>query len=81
MAREKGSDENGISFGYHPGHAPAGDADEGGEAEKEKKKTKKMTKTKRKRRRRKTARTAMQTEAVDRRNRVKEVGLVSCWAH
>lgn len=31
MAREKGSDENGISFGYHPGHAPA--EDEGGEVE------------------------------------------------
>lgn len=24
---------------------------------------------------------AKRTEAVDRRNRVKEVGLVSCWAH
>lgn len=41
MAREKGSDEDGISFGHHPGHTSTDDADAGGAEEKKKKKKQK----------------------------------------
>lgn len=41
MAGEKGSNDDGISFGCHPGHAP--DVDEGGEAEKLTKRRRKRT--------------------------------------
>lgn len=90
MAREKGSDENGISFGYHPGHAPA--EDEGGEVERRRRRRRREGEKEEEEeeddrdedeeeRGRGDGEAAKRTEAVDRRNRVKEVGLVSCWAH
>lgn len=81
MACEKGSDENGISFGYHPGHAPSRRCRWGWRGREEEEEDQEDDQDEDEEEEVEDSEAEKQREAVDRRNRIKEAGLLSCWAH